>query len=212
VTFKRLWFGLIAGAGAVAAHSHGSKAHTDPTPTEKATHNFIAHVLLPLWMLPGLGDYLCHKRSKIEETSGTHESLTHILMISLTGAGVLTGLFFEVDEAALGLMAASALLHEGVVLWEQRRPPSATEQHMHSFLEVLPFTALASMWCLHPEATATLLQTRSLTRFRLKPKQNRESPAFLASILLMGTLSLALPYAEEFVRCFRVDRTILPRK
>ena len=35
----------------------------------------------------------------------------------------------------------------------QLRPPSAAEQHLHSFLEVLPFATLAFTGCLLPELT-----------------------------------------------------------
>jgi hypothetical protein len=183
-----------------------------------ATHFFIARVLVPFWMLPGLGDYLCHRASDIEHTSGTHESLTHALMIASTGVGVLTGLFFEVDESALAVMIAAALVHEAVVLWDvayaqTRRPPSSLEQHMHSFLEVLPFAALASMCCLHPRAARRFFSGHPFKcGLRLALKRVQEPAPYVGAVLAGSTLALALPYAEEFVRCFNVDRTIFPRR
>ena len=214
-----LWVAVLCASGFVAMRPtpESDAERAERSDQEAATHRFIAHVLVPVWMLPGVGDYLCHRSSHIERTSGTHESLTHMLMISSTGIGVLTGLFFEINDSALVVMAASALFHEAVVLWDvsyaQRlRPPSAVEQHMHSFLEVLPFTALAGMCCLHPEAAKTLFSPRALkSGFRLKPKRNKESPSYLAAVLVMGTVALALPYAEEFIRCFKIDRSLLPR-
>ena len=216
------WFAVLCASGFIATRSHSyeagdSEAEGSAVEIEIATHNFIAHVLVPFWMLPGLGDYICHRRSRIEQTSGTHESLTHILMISSTGVGVMTGLFFEINDSALLIMAASALFHEAIVFWDvayaqKLRPPSSVEQHIHSFLEVLPFTALASMSCLHPRAATKLFRWDSpIRRFRLERKRKKESPAYIASVIILGTFALALPYAEEFIRCFKVDRTLLPR-
>jgi len=221
-----LWFVAVCATGLRVARPHSGVADSDvadesATATalevEAVTHNFIAHILIPFWMLPGFGDYVCHRRSRIERTSGTHESLTHVLMIASTGAGVMTGLFFEINDSALLIMAASALFHEVVVLWDvayaqKRRPPSALEQHMHSFLEAMPFTALASMCCLHPDATKKLFwQYPSIRRFHLERKRHPEPTAYIASVFILGALTLALPYAEEFIRCFKVDRTLLPR-
>jgi hypothetical protein len=184
----------------------------------EASRAFLNFVLLPLWMLPGLGDYFCHRSSHIERRSGTHESLTHLLMISSTGAGIGVGLLFEINELALAIMIASALSHEAVVLWDvgyaaKLRPPSATEQHMHSFLEVLPFTALAFTMCTNPQAVAALaLRGRRSRRFRLEPKRHPAPPLYLAGISLLATCLLFIPYTEEFIRCYRIDRTLLPHE
>jgi hypothetical protein len=183
---------------------------------KEATRRFMLYVLLPLWMVPGFGDYLSHRTSDIEHTSGTHESLTHGLMIASTGAGIAVGLFCEIEKTAIAVMAAMAGLHEAVVLWDvayavKRRPPSATEQHLHSFLEVLPFTALAFMCCLHPDAVAELAGRRpSSGGFGLRLRSRQESPLYLAAIFALSSLCLVIPYAEEFGRCIRVDGTVLP--
>jgi hypothetical protein len=74
------------------------------------------------------------------------------------------------------------------------------------------FTALAGMCCLHPRAASTLVRRGlAVSGFRLQPKRNRGSITYIAAVLSMATLALAFPSAEEFVRCFKVDRTILPR-
>ena len=74
-----------------------------------AARRFINFVLVPAWLVWGLADYACHRRSDIEHTSGTHESLTHVLMISTSGVGIMAGMFFEVNGLVLSIMAASAL-------------------------------------------------------------------------------------------------------
>jgi len=129
---------------------------------EKTSRTFLTGVLLPAWMLAGFGDYLCHRASKIERTSGTHESLTHLVMLASAGMGLTAALFCELNETVLAIMTASAVAHEAIVLWDVRyaaalRPPSCTEQHLHSVLEVVPFTGLAFTMCLHPDDLAVML-------------------------------------------------------
>ena len=167
-------------------------------------------------MIWGFADYVCHRRSDIEHTSGTHESLTHVLMIATTGVGVTAAMFFEVNGLVLAVMAASTLTHELIVLWDvgyavKLRPPSATEQHVHSFLEVLPFTGLAVSVCLNPaDALAMLHADTRGAQLRLTPKRNSSAPLYNATIIALVTVTLVIPYAEEFVRCLRVDHTLLP--
>ncbi|GLV53482.1 hypothetical protein KDH_03350 [Dictyobacter sp. S3.2.2.5] len=48
---------------------------------EEATRRFLISFLLPLWMIAGLLDWRHHKRTKIEATAGTHESMIHALMM-----------------------------------------------------------------------------------------------------------------------------------
>lgn len=192
------------------------RAQEDDTLVAATSRRALNFVLLPSWMVWGLADYVCHRRSNIEHTSGTHESLTHLLMITSTGIGVMTAMFFEVNGLVLAIMAASTLAHECIVLWDvgyaaKMRPPSATEQHVHSFLEVLPFTGLAISVCLNPTDAAALFDpiTRA-DQLRLTPKRHPAAPAYNAAIIALVTLTLVIPYVEEFVRCFRVDHTLLP--
>jgi hypothetical protein len=50
-----------------------------PVDVHRATQNAILFGILPLWIVPGFLDYLMHRKSSIETTSGTHESLIHAL-------------------------------------------------------------------------------------------------------------------------------------
>jgi hypothetical protein len=43
--------------------------------TALITRNYMLYFLLPLWIVPGFADYLCHRRTKIETTSGIRESI-----------------------------------------------------------------------------------------------------------------------------------------
>ena len=221
--------GTLAAARAVGAlvsqTARGAQRAPDRPPAdtrgksidvEKTSRRFLTFVLLPTWLLLGFGDYVCHRASKIERTSGTHESLTHLLMLGSAGTGLTAALFCEVNETVLAVMTAAAIAHEAVVLWDigyasPLRPPSPTEQHVHSFLEVLPFTGLAFMMCLNPDDLAVMLGRGSRPfRFRLEPKQHPLGPVYATTVIVLASVLLVIPHLEEFVRCYRVDHTILP--
>ncbi len=184
---------------------------------KRARDEILDRVLLPAWIACGFMDYLVHRRSRIETTSGTHESLTHLLMLASASSGVLARLFFESNESVIAIMGASALAHEAIVLWDiayatKARPPSATEQHIHSFLEVLPFTQLALTVCAHPKPTAALIGLGfRKRRLVLQPKKAIFTP-FNVTIVLAATIFQIVPYVEEFIRCYRHWPSLLPRR
>ena len=64
-------------------------------------------------------------------------------MFAEVGLPLLALLFLEPDALVLGLLLAGFLLHEPTALWDvtyasSRRRVPPFEQHVHSFLEILP--------------------------------------------------------------------------
>ncbi|MEU2927021.1 diguanylate cyclase [Streptomyces sp. NPDC007251] len=179
-----------------------------------ATTRFLLYGLLPGWFAPGLADWAMHRRTRIEETVGTKESVIHALMMAEVGVPIMLTLRYRVNPRLLSLLLAGALVHEATALWDVRtavdsdREVRPAEQHIHSFLESLPFGALASLMCLHAD------QVRSLVRggegdpdaWRLLPRRRPLSPGYLAGIGLAVGLCVVLPYGEELLRCRRAAR------
>jgi hypothetical protein len=184
----------------------------------RAMHRVMLYAVLPLWIVPGFADYLFHRKSNIERTSGTHESLIHALQMTTIGVPTFMALVFEINVPVIATMIAGALAHEVLTLWdiayaEPLRRPTPNEQHAHSFLEVLPLMALTSTLTLHPSQTAALFgrgDAPATWRFRLK--QPPLSRLYLGAIFAAITVFLVLPYAEEFVRCYRSDGTFAPHQ
>jgi hypothetical protein len=182
----------------------------------RATQAFLLYVALPAWAIPGFADWLCHRRSKIERTSGTHESLTHALMMTAIGVPSLMALLLEINASTLVALTAGCALHEAIVVWDvayaaDRREVTTTEQHVHSFLEVLPFMSLSFVLCLHWDQVLGLFgKGPSRPSFAIRWKDNPIHPLYLGAIGTLLTGLVGLPYAEELVRCYRVDRTFLP--
>ncbi|PKV82875.1 diguanylate cyclase [Streptomyces sp. TLI_146] len=180
--------------------------------TEEANRQFLLYGVLPLWVVPGLADWWMHRRTRIEDTSGVRESAVHALMMTEAGLPVTVGLLARINPLVLSTMGGAALAHGATALWDvnlatKEREVRPIEQHIHSFLEVLPLTAMAFAACLHPEAVrATLRGGPGPDDWKLLPKDRPLPARYLAALAATITLGVALPYAEEMRRCLRARR------
>src|SRR4051812_47845454 len=86
------------------------------SPAEEGSNHSLLYFVIPLWLAAGFADYLFHRRSHIERTSGTRESLSHLVMLSEGAVAVVPGLFFEVN-ALLLVVAVVALIAHTVTAW-----------------------------------------------------------------------------------------------
>jgi len=176
---------------------------------------FLTQVIVPCWSLAGAVDWIFHRRTKIEEHAGTHESLTHVLMANEGAIGILAAILFETDLAVVGLTFAAAALHEATVFWDvsyasERRDVSQLEQHTHAFMEVLPFVVAlyATYLYVDKERTAKSGEApsdRGWFRLNAEPLSAPSATGLIASMVLG-----VVPYVEEFVRCWRVHPTLAP--
>jgi hypothetical protein len=78
----------------------------------------------------------------------------HLLMLSEAAIPALAGLFLEITSPVIALMIASVLLHDMTALWDVSyavtlREVKPIEQHVHSFLEMVPLMAVAFVCVLH---------------------------------------------------------------
>jgi hypothetical protein len=181
----------------------------DQTQFAQAT---LLYFILPLWLAAGFADYLCHRATHIERTSGYKESLLHLLMFAEIAIPLLSALFFEINALVMLLMITGFIAHEVTSLWDvsyaiDKREVSPIEQHVHSFLEMLPLMSMIIVIILHwPQFLALFGAGPETTRFtlRLKPEPLPWTyvSAFLAAVLAFEVL----PYAEELVRGLRASR------
>lgn len=135
-------------------------------------------------------------------------------MMAEVGLPIALTLRYEVNPRLLTVQLGGAAVHEATALWDVKtavdsdREVRPVEQHIHSFLESLPFAALAALMCLHAD------QVRALARggrghkdaWRLVPRQRPLSPGYLAGIGAAITACVLLPYGEELLRCARASR------
>ena len=116
----------------------------------------LMYALLPVWLLAGFADYLCHRFERIELSAGWQESLLHLLMVGELGIGVTAALLLDINAGVLALIFGCCLAHE-VTIWidlsyasaRRRIPPF--EQWVHALQFSLPWAGFVGLVLLHHE-------------------------------------------------------------
>jgi hypothetical protein len=178
--------------------------------TDDILRGMLMYFILPLWLAAGFADYLCHRAARIERTSGWKESALHLLQFAEMAVAVLAALFLEITSAVIVLMIVCLILHEVTAIWDVRyaeatREVTPTEQHIHSFLEMLPLMGLLLVVALHWAAFTGLFGIGTAD-FSLRWKQAQLPVAYIAIMLALTALFEVLPYLEEFARTLRHRR------
>lgn len=167
----------------------------------------LMYVVLPAWLLAGWGDWLCHRRARIEYSAGWRESLLHQLLLLETGIPIAIALLAQVNTLVLALGVAGVLAHELTTAWDlrwagSRRTISPAEQQVHAFQEVLPWGALGALMLLHPSATLSLVGAAPAD-WTLRWKDPPLPEGYLIGLGLATLLLVVLPFGEELLRTLR---------
>ena len=170
--------------------------------------------VVPLWILAGLADWWCHRRTAIERTSGLRENLFHWLLFAEAGMALGAVAVLEVNAALLLLVSAAFLLHEGTTFIElrytvPRREVAPLEQMIHSFMEILPLLLLGLLAVIGWDQGQALFDG-GRADFALRATRTPWPPAYLLAVAGSVLLFNVLPMAEESVRCWRA-RGVPPR-
>ena len=171
--------------------------------------NFILYVVMPAWILFGFLDYLCHRATSIETTSGFRESVVHAIMGIQVALGMFLGLFLRIDVIVLILLFAVLVMHEvvahmDVVMASRVRAISIWEVHCHSFLEVIPFVIFGLIVCLKWDTFLDLIRLRWAGQLDVTPSPipGPYISRYFGFMVAFGFL----PYTEELWRCVRAGR------
>jgi len=175
--------------------------------------NILLYVLLPLWGVAGLIDWFCHKATNIEETSGLHEALVHVLMGFQVGIPVFLALTFEVNVLVLILCFLALLMHEVVAHYDvhyasPRREISIWEVHAHNYLATLPFFILLLIIVRRWETFVDLITFNWAGNMALEPRQEAlgvNGGYALTYFITMG-IFITGPYFFEVLRCWQWER------
>ena len=166
----------------------------------------LLYFILPVWLMAGFCDWLCHRASHIHTTTGQKESLIHLLMFIEMGIPLLAALFLEINALVLIVMIVLFFVHEATALWDvsyavTARRVSPVEQHVHSFLEMVPLMALLLVISRHWGQFLSVfgrgpeIKTLSL----LAPRQHISSAPFTAYNHVMNQpFMLVIPSGYEF--------------
>ncbi|MDQ2079844.1 diguanylate cyclase [Xanthobacteraceae bacterium Astr-EGSB] len=171
------------------------------------TRNIMMFFILPLWLMAGFADYLCHRAADIESTSGPKESVLHLAQFGEMAVPILAALFLDINSLVILVMIVCFLLHEVTALWDvsyavSTREVTPIEQHVHSFLEMLPLMGLVMVVVLHWDQFIALFGLAS-PRFDITLKQPPLPWAYTTIMLALVLLFEVLPYLEELARGLR---------
>jgi hypothetical protein len=178
----------------------------------------LMYLLIPLWITAGFVDWIFHRKTDIEHTSGPKESLIHLLMFAEVGFPLLAALLLDINALVIGLMIAAFFVHEATALWDVRYAVSKRwvgplEQHAHSFLEMLPLMAIGLISLVHePQFLALLGMGSEAPRFTLELKPDPLPPSYIAGFLIAATAFTVLPYLNELWRGLRAAGHIGERR
>jgi hypothetical protein len=85
----------------------------------------LIYFVLPIWLVAGFADRLCHRASHIESTTGAKESLIHFLMFAEVGVPLLAAMFLDTNALIIGIMIVACVLHEATAMWDVRYASTA---------------------------------------------------------------------------------------
>ena len=181
------------------------------TSLQDPTLFILLYFILPLWLVAGFADWLCHRASHIEHTTGAKESLIHLLMFAEVGAPLLAGIFLEINAGVLAFMIVAFFVHEATALWDvsyavTARRVTPVEQHVHSFLEMIPLMAITSVTALHWAQFLALFGVGpDSAHFFLRWKPDPLPTAYIASIFAAIFVFELLPYVAELLRGLKAN-------
>ena len=171
----------------------------------------LMYVVLPLWVVAGFIDYLCHRHTHVERANGTLESAIHWLMLGEVGIPLLAAVFLKIDALIMAFMILCLIAHEitghiDLQIAMRTRNVTAFEQQVHSVLEMMPLTAMLLVFVLHwPQAMALFGAGTEAADWSLALKEPPTWGALTPPAIAFLLLAI-FPYAEEFIRGWRATR------
>jgi len=166
----------------------------------------LMYFIIPIWFLAGIVDWFCHRRSNISGTSGAKESFIHLLMFAEVGIPLFMVLIFEVNSLIIAISIVLFFVHEATAMWDvsyavTKRRVGPIEQHVHSFLEMIPLLALVLVVGRHwPHFTALFGIGGTPADFALQLKEDPLPTWYLVTVLLVALALEFVPYLEELMR------------
>lgn len=174
----------------------------------------LLYFVLPVWLIAGFADWLCHRATDIETTTGLKETYIHILMFLQMGLPLLAALFLDVNALVIGFMIVLFFCHEATALWDvsyavTARRVSPVEQHIHSFLEMVPLMALLLVISRHwPQFLALFGLGDEAARFELRQRIDPLPSGYVIAVMTGIFMLEVMPYFEEYCRGKRARKHV----
>lgn len=171
----------------------------------------LMYFVVPVWLMAGFADWLCHRAANIETTSGAKESVLHLLLFAEVAGPFLAALLLDINALVLAFMIVMFFVHEATTLWDlsyavNLREITPIEQHVHSYLEMMPLMGVLLVAARHwPQFLALFGFGDEAPRFDIALKAPPLPLAYIISALVAALLFAVLPYTEELWRGLRAN-------
>jgi hypothetical protein len=163
-------------------------------------YRLIAFALYPLWLIAGGCDYWCHRRTRIESTSGVTEARMHVAQYVCIVLIVALAALFRFRGPALWVAVAAVVAHTVLAYIDvrytfSRRLISPFEQHLHAVLYLAPILAIVLLALADADLAG-------------EPDRSLRELSLPQILLLLGSAGVlgGVPVLEEFVRAWRRAR------
>jgi len=166
----------------------------------------LLYFVLPVWLIAGFADWICHRATNIETTTGLKETYIHILMFLEMSIPLLSAFFLDVNALVILSMIVLFFCHEATALWDvsyavTARKVSPVEQHIHSFLEMVPLMALLLVISRHwGQFQALFGFGNEPARYELTLRPDPLPTGYIAFVFISIFFLEMLPYFEEYRR------------
>jgi hypothetical protein len=156
-------------------------------------------IIYPLWLVAGAGDYLCHRKTDIERTSGVSESWLHVAQFGCLALALACAVLLQISAAVFVVMVVLVLTHSAlsyidVRYADGRRRILPIEQTIHGFMDVLPLMVLALLGVQYWQE----IRAGSMA-FTVRPSIELDRVLLLSSFAVLA----GLPVLEELLRTLR---------
>ena len=162
-----------------------------------------------VWVLAGLADWWCHRRTGIESTSGIVEVGLHFVLLVEIGILLAAFVFFEINALVLAATGVVVVLHlltsyaDTSYAW-RRRSIGPFEQHVHSVLDFAPAMVWMLIALLEHDALRVLWNgDGTVDDWRLSLRETPLPTAWIALVIGGAVLGNVIPFFEEFLRTVR---------
>jgi hypothetical protein len=171
----------------------------------------LMYFVVPVWLMAGFADWMCHRATNIATTSGAKESVLHLLLFAEVAGPFLAALLLDINALVLAFMIVMFFVHEATTLWDlsyavNLREITPIEQHVHSYLEMMPLMGVLLVSARHwPQFLALFGFGDEAPRFDIALKAPPLPLAYIVSAPVAALLFAVLPYMEELLRGLRAN-------
>ncbi len=166
------------------------------------------YVVLPIWLLAGVADWTAHRRTHIEQNSGTFESALHIALLAEMAIPIVAALLMRLNAAFFLISIIALVIHQITIYIDlkysyTRREISPFEQMIHGVQEIMPLTGLLMLASLHWQQFIALFGAGPESADFTISAKDTPLPVWYTLTVIVAGFGVVLLFVEELIRGLR---------